>query len=144
MRALAIAAALLGVIAASGCGRPQQPTVPAVDVKEVEIRDLKRTVHLLQTENAALAGQGQEVRGRDDLLVSTIRQLQSENRQLLEQVRALAGAPADRDRYRARAEALSAYVLHLEREIERLGGKLPVPPARGATATAPAKERKPE
>jgi len=138
---LAIAAALLGAMACGGCGRLAQPVVPAVDVKDVDIRELKRSVQLLQAENAALTGQAQEVRAREDQLVTTIRQLQAENRQLLEQVRALAVAPADRDRYKARVEALSMYVLRLEREVERLGGKLPLPASRSPTATAPATER---
>lgn len=110
-----------------GCGQPEQPVVPAVDVKDVEMRQLKDRVELLQKEVDALTGQLQDVRGRDDQLVNTIRQLQSRNRQLEEQVRVLAPSPAERDQYKARAEALSAYVLRLEREVKRLGGTLPLP-----------------
>jgi chromosome segregation ATPase len=129
-------AMVLAALAAGGCGQSQQPVVPAVDLKEAEIARLKARIELLQNELASLNGQLQEIQGRDERLVSTIRQLQTRNRQLEEQVRVLAPAPAERDTYKARAEALSAYVLRLEREVKQLGGTLPL---RGGETTPPTK-----
>jgi len=129
-------ATMLAALAAGGCGRSQQPVVPAVDLKEAEIARLKARIELLQNELDSLNGQLQEIHGRDEKLVNAIRQLQTRNRQLEEQVRVLAPAPADRDTYKARAEALSAYVLRLEGEVKRLGGTLPL---RGGNPTPPPK-----
>jgi len=129
-------ATMLAALAAGGCGRSQQPVVPAVDLKEAEIARLKARIELLQNELDSLNGQPQEIPGRDEKRVNAIRQLQTRNRQLEEQVRVLAPAPADRDTYKARAEALSAYVLRLEGEVKRLGGTLPL---RGGNPTPPPK-----
>jgi len=130
-------------LAAGGCAEFTFPGAPGADKRKEDPKttELARKVSELEKANSALRSERsmlvlrvQELEAREKALSAELRRVQFMNRQQEHQIKALADAPAERDRSKQLAESLRAEVELLRAEVRRLrGGGAPTP----ATTTAP-------
>jgi TolA-binding protein len=138
LRIMPVVFALCLLLPAWGCTMrgpaqpPAQGAAPAVNQPSARAADL-------ETENAALSARLSELIAREATLNKRLGELQLENRQLSLQVKALAQAPAERDRYREQVSQLLVENLALRRQLEPATAPAPASQEAPATpASAPA------
>ena len=149
---------------AGSCAQPAQMPQPTPEGEvspaalKQQIQDLKNQLEDLKKESTALAAQAQELRLRELRLSNELWDIQFTNARLKEQVEVLARAPVERDKYKAKLDALTEEIEWLkktgvikdtthpgtssapaEAAIPALINKLMTPPtAPAASAPAPA------
>lgn len=89
-----------------------------------QIAALRRQVRTLQREKTLLADRLAVIEPRQRRLEEHLRELQFANKRQAEQIRTLAPAPVQRDRYKKLAESLAAKVTKLEQENLELSRRL--------------------
>lgn len=109
-----------------------QPAEPAVTQEE-----LRQQVQTLKAQNSALKLRIDELRIREQILSDRLQQLDFEYNLQIQQIAALAKAPAERDRYKQQAEKLAIRVARLEATLDRLLGREPVAPPGPTTKPLP-------
>ena len=104
---------------ATDSGRSADPGGPApaeAETPRQQIATLRRQVETLQREKTLLADKLAVIEPRQRQLEEHLRELKFANERQAEQIRTLAPAPVQRDRYKQLAESLAAKVSKLERE----------------------------
>jgi FtsZ-binding cell division protein ZapB len=120
---------------------PAEQAAPE-DPHQKRIRKLQLEIDTLKADKATLEAKVQHLQRREEDLAERTRKLQFANERLSEQIKGLALAPVDRDRYKALAEGLAIDVHRLRKEnaaLKRQLAQLTGPATRPATrpATAP-------
>lgn len=93
---------------------------PEQDELAEQVARLKAGNAALRSEQALLQSRVKELLAREQLLSNEVNRLRFMNAQQQKQIRALAQAPADRDRYQAQAEKLTLEAARLRKEVQTL------------------------
>jgi len=115
--------------------KPKATTRPAISDKD-RIKKLRLQIETLRADNETLASKAQSLEFRERLLSARLRKLQFANDSQASQIRALAKAPVDRDRYKMTVDMLGLTVHKLRKENAGLRHRLA---ELGRPTTKPAK-----
>jgi len=135
--------AWLFALTAMVAGCPKDALRPPATTQEADpgvlarqVKDLQEDIDALKKEKLVLAARVEELVEREKALSNALKDAQFDKQMQLRQIEALSSVPADRDRYRRRAEALSLEVERLEKELADLGA--PTRPSSTMPSTAAA------
>ena len=129
----------------TGAKTPAPTTKPAGPADHADAKKMRVRIDELRAQNEMLTAKVQSLEFRERLLSGRLRKLQFANERQAGQIRALAKAPVERDRYKAKADSLALRVYKLQKEnadlrrrLEALGEPTTKPAAPPATHPAPA------